>query len=62
MKKARFTEEQLVAIPRGADGSAVAEVTKRDAPALDAIRRIAGTYPRFGYRRVPIFLRCERPA
>jgi putative transposase len=31
----------------------------RDAPALDAMRRIAATYPRFGYRRVRIFLRRE---
>ena len=32
---------------------------KRDAPALDAMRRIAATYPRYGYRRVRIFLRRE---
>jgi putative transposase len=31
----------------------------RDAPALDAMRRIAATYPRYGYRRVRIFLRRE---
>jgi putative transposase len=30
-----------------------------DAPALDAMRRIAATYPRYGYRRVRIFLRRE---
>ena len=30
---------------------------ERDAPALDAMRRIAATYPRYGYRRVRIFLR-----
>lgn len=29
---------------------------ERDAPALDAMRRIAATYPRYGYRRVRIFL------
>jgi putative transposase len=28
---------------------------QRDAPALDAMRRIAATYPRYGYRRVRIF-------
>lgn len=31
----------------------------RDAPALDAMRRIAATYPRYGYRRVRIFLGRE---
>ena len=31
----------------------------RDKPALDAMRRIAATYPRYGYRRVRIFLRRE---
>lgn len=31
----------------------------RDVPALDAMRRIAATYPRYGYRRVRIFLRRE---
>src|SRR5205085_2905997 len=30
-----------------------------DVPALDAMRRIAATYPRYGYRRVRIFLRRE---
>jgi putative transposase len=32
---------------------------ERDAPALDAMRRIAARYPRYGYRRVRIFLRRE---
>ena len=32
---------------------------ERDAPALDAMRRIAAIYPRYGYRRVRIFLRRE---
>jgi putative transposase len=32
---------------------------ERDIPALDAMRRIAATYPRYGYRRVRIFLRRE---
>src|SRR5206468_1725592 len=32
---------------------------ERDAPALDAMRRIAAMYPRYGYRRVRIFLRRE---
>jgi hypothetical protein len=30
-----------------------------DTPALDAMRRIAATYPRYGYRRVRIFLHRE---
>jgi putative transposase len=32
---------------------------ERDASVLDAMRRIAATYPRYGYRRVRIFLRRE---
>ena len=32
---------------------------ERDAPALAAMRRIAATYRRYGYRRVRIFLRRE---
>jgi putative transposase len=32
---------------------------ERDAPALDAMRRIAATYPRYGYRRIRIFLGRE---
>ena len=32
---------------------------ERDVPVLDAMRRIAATYPRYGYRRVRIFLRRE---
>lgn len=32
---------------------------ERDAPALEAMRRIAAAYPRYGYRRVRIFLRRE---
>ena len=32
---------------------------ERDVPALGAMRRIAATYPRYGYRRVRIFLRRE---
>lgn len=31
----------------------------RDALKLDAVRRIAAAYPRYGYRRVRIFLRQE---
>lgn len=32
---------------------------ERDVPALDAMRRIGATYPRYGYRRIRIFLRRE---
>ena len=31
----------------------------RDAPALAARRRLAAQYPRYGYRRIRIFLRRE---
>ena len=32
---------------------------ERDAPALQAMRRLAEQYPRYGYRRIRIFLRRE---
>ena len=32
---------------------------ERDAPALDAMRRISARYPRYGYRRIRIFLHRE---
>jgi putative transposase len=31
----------------------------KDAPALDAMRRLARTYPRFGYRRIAILMQRE---
>lgn len=31
----------------------------KDAPALDAMRRLSAMYPRYGYRRIRIFLRRE---
>jgi putative transposase len=31
----------------------------RDAPVLDAMRRVAAQYPRYGYRRIRIFLKRE---
>ena len=31
----------------------------RDAPALAAMRRLAAQYPRYGYRRIRIFLKRE---
>ncbi len=32
---------------------------ERDAPALQAMKRLAEQYPRYGYRRIRIFLRRE---
>jgi putative transposase len=32
---------------------------ERDAPALEAMRRLAAQYPRYGYRRIRIFLTRE---
>ena len=32
---------------------------ERDAPALEAMKRLAAQYPRYGYRRIRIFLRRE---
>jgi putative transposase len=32
---------------------------ERDAPTLDAMKRLAAQYPRYGYRRIRIFLRRE---
>src|SRR4029077_16774966 len=34
-------------------------LTVRDAPALEAMRRLAAQYPRYGYRRIRIFLKRE---
>jgi putative transposase len=33
--------------------------TERDAPVMTAMRRLAATYPRYGYRRIRIFLQRE---
>ncbi len=32
---------------------------KRDAPAIEAMKRLAAQYPRYGYRRIRVFLRRE---
>ncbi len=32
---------------------------ERDAPTLEAMQRLAGLYPRYGYRRIRVFLRRE---
>ena len=34
-------------------------LVERDAPALAAMRRLAAQYPRYGYRRIRIFLKRE---
>ena len=31
----------------------------KDAPVLDAMRRLSSKYPRYGYRRIRIFLKRE---
>ena len=33
--------------------------TERDAPTLEAMKRLAAQYPRYGYRRIRVFLRRE---
>ncbi len=33
--------------------------SERDAPALEAMKRLAAQYPRYGYRRIRVFLRRE---
>jgi putative transposase len=35
------------------------QMPKKDAPVLQAMRRLANQYPRYGYRRIRIFLRRE---
>jgi len=35
------------------------QLVVRDAPALEAMRRLAAQYPRYGYRRIRIFLKRE---
>jgi len=32
---------------------------EKDAPAMEAMRRLAAQYPRYGYRRIRIFLARE---
>ena len=35
------------------------ERAQRDAPTLEAMKRLAAQYPRYGYRRIRVFLRRE---
>src|SRR5580765_4309384 len=37
----------------------LSRLARRDAPALAAMRRLAAQYPRYGYRRIRIFLKRE---
>ena len=34
-------------------------LAQRDAPTIEAMKRLAGQYPRYGYRRIRVFLRRE---
>ena len=35
------------------------QLASKDAPAIDAMRRLAAQYPRYGYRRIQVFLARE---
>src|SRR4029079_10248664 len=46
----------LLSVARSAVGY-VSQLATRDAPAVAAMRELAGEYPRYGYRRIRIFLK-----
>jgi len=48
----------LLTVSRSTLGYA-SRLTTRDRPVIEAMRRLAGQYPRYGYRRIRIFLRRE---
>ena len=48
----------LLTVARSTLGYA-SRLETRDRPAIDAMRRLAGQYPRYGYRRIRIFLKRE---
>lgn len=48
----------LLTVARSTLGYA-SRLATRDRPAIDAMRRLAGQYPRYGYRRIRIFLPRE---
>jgi putative transposase len=48
----------LLTVARSTLGYA-SRLASRDQPVIDAMRRLAGQYPRYGYRRIRIFLRRE---
>jgi putative transposase len=49
---------ELIEIARSGLGY-VSVRAQRDAPTLDAMKRLAAQYPRYGYRRIRVFLRRE---
>ena len=49
---------ELIEIARSGLGY-VSVRTERDAPTLEAMKRLAAQYPRYGYRRIRVFLRRE---
>lgn len=49
---------ELLGVARSGLGYCSAR-SRRDAPALEAMKRLAAQYPRYGYRRIRIFLRRE---
>lgn len=49
---------ELIGIARSGLGYASVRA-ERDQPALEAMKRLAAQYPRYGYRRIRVFLRRE---
>ena len=45
----------LLRVPRSTIGYE-SRMTRRDAPVLEAMHELAGQYPRYGYRRIQVFL------
>ena len=45
-----------LAVGRPVDGRLRVAVAARDAPAVQVMRELAGQYPRYGYRKIRIFL------
>jgi len=63
-QQVRYAQERGVSIRRGCRLLSVARSTlryesilaKRDAPVIEAMRELGAQYPRFGYRRIRVFL------
>jgi len=45
----------LLRVPRSTIGYE-SRLAKKDAPVLEAMHELAGQYPRYGYRRIQVFL------